>query len=277
MRIPFTKMHGAGNDFIVIDNRPGYLSGMEHERIRWLCDRHLGIGADGLMLIEPATDADFSLAYFNADGYPAEICGNGARCAVVFAKEHGFFEHTVGITIATAHQQYQANYINSHRAAVRFALPQPFEEKPRIASEIQANAVWYGNAGVPHVVVWVDELPDSSKIVEVGRFLRYHPEFQPAGTNVNVIAIRESGWLRARVYERGVEAETLACGTGALACAVAAHQFLSMNWPILVEYPGGVLQVSREEAAPFLWLEGPVATVFEGEVEIPDADTGELA
>ncbi len=277
MKLRFTKMHGAGNDFILIDNREGIFSGMEHDRIRWLCDRHTGIGADGLMLIEWSTRADFHLQYFNADGYPADICGNGARCAVVFAWQQGMVANPQQVRFTTPTQYYQAMVMNPHRAAVQFPAPKPFKEKPDLAREFHAQHLWFGNTGVPHVVMLASELPNSHLVVELGRRLRNHPAFQPEGTNVNFVVVREPGWLKARVYERGVEAETLACGTGALACATVAHQFLNMEPPIRVEYPGGILEVRWNPEENALWLEGPVATVFDGQMELPNETEGDWA
>ncbi len=277
MRMPFVKMHGAGNDFIVVDNRPGYLSDQEHAVIRQLCDRHTGIGADGLMLLTPAREVDFQIHYFNADGYPAAICGNGARCAVVFAWQQGWVTSADAVVFATEDEHYTARIINDHRVAVRFTRPAPFMEMPEIAAEVGAHRVWAGIVGVPHVVALMPQLPDAATVVALGRQIRHHPAFQPEGTNVNFVVPAEGGVLRARVYERGVEAETLACGTGALACGWVAQQFLGMAPPVHVAYPGGVLTVYPDEQEAAFWLEGPIAEVFQGTIALPALDEESLA
>ncbi len=272
MRMPFVKMHGAGNDFIIVDNRPGYLSGTEHELIRQLCDRHTGIGADGLMLITPGKEQDFLLQYFNADGYPAAICGNGARCAVLFAWQQGWVSHTERVTFATEQEHYQARIIHNHRVAIQFPLPTQLRELPEIAAAVGAGRLWAVHAGVPHVVALMSQLPDAAKVLSIGRWIRNHAIFQPEGTNVNFIVQDTTGALRARVYERGVEAETLACGTGALACGWVAQTVLEVAPPVQVAYPGGVLQVYTDAHSSTLWLEGPVAEVFQGSIALPQND-----
>ena len=277
MRMPFVKMHGAGNDFILVDNQAGYLNAQNHSLIRQLCDRHTGIGADGLLLLTPGGEGDFHLQYFNADGYPAAICGNGARCAVMFAWQKGWASAAEAVKFTTEETQYMARVINAQRVAVKFHLPRNLQPLPELASEIGAKQMWRVHAGVPHVVALMPQPPSTRQVLSLGKRLRYHPEFQPEGTNVNFISLESPGVFRARVYERGVEAETLACGTGALACGWIALQFFKMHPPVQIIYPGGVLTIYPDDQEEALWLEGPVAEVFQGTISLPPIEGEQLA
>jgi len=275
MLLHFYKMNGAGNDFIVIDNRD-LLIQLDGRTIEALCDRHRGIGADGLLVVEPArAGADFRFRYYNADGGEAEMCGNGARCFGRFTAHLGegdavaervSFETIAGIL--TAEMQGEG---------VRIAMSDP------VALELETGAgvagldepVHFVNTGVPHAVAFVadEEVFDGLDVDGLGRALRHHPRFAPAGTNVNFARVVGKSQIAIRTYERGVEAETLACGTGMVACAIIHHKLTGDPSPVQVDVAGGdTLEigfvVDAEGDFREVTLTGPADFVFEGEIEI---------
>ncbi len=267
--LPFVKMSGAGNDFVVIDNRALNRS-LSTEQIARLCDRHFGIGADGLLAVEPAEqpDADFRMRYYNADGGEAEMCGNGARC---FAR----FVHPLRraqaerVAFTTPAGLIAADYVGDE---VRIGLTAPVETKLRQRADFGWGEIEYHfmNTGVPHAVVFV---PDAEKaeVVAHGRAIRRSPVF-PRGTNVNFVQLTDSSMLIVRTYERGVEDETLACGTGVVASALLTHLVHKLALPLCVKVRGGdVLTVdARVEGESFsgVTLSGPATEVFSGEIRI---------
>ncbi len=267
--IHFQKWQGAGNDFIIINNLKGDKISLNPEQIRLLCDRHFGIGADGLMLIGPSQDYDFEMIFFNNDGNPAEMCGNGGRCITAMASESGLFSgKTTFLTTDGPHEAFvvRENWIRLHMVDVekieQVTIPAFAPGAPVVGCLL--------NTGVPHLVVFVDDT-EAVNVESAGRMLRYLDQFAPAGTNVNFCKANGSD-LQVRTYERGVEGETLACGTGNVACALAAewsynNGFTSYDSRTL----GGPLKISfsREEEEQFtdVWLEGPAVKVFEGSFE----------
>jgi len=263
----FTKMNGAGNDFIVIDNRLGHIS-LTRERIARLCDRHRGIGADGLLAVEPAElGADFRMRYYNADGGEAEMCGNGARCFARFAgrlsgrQDRISFETMAGTIIAE---------FGGDRVCL--TMSDPRDRRPGLELEVgsQKLIVHSIDTGVPHAVVVVEDL-DGVSVKALGRAIRFHEAFAPRGTNVNFIRQCDSGAIAIRTYERGVEGETLACGTGVVASALVFHEIGGAASPVKVRVRGGdTLQVGFTEAGGEyrnVTLTGPADFVFEGEIE----------
>jgi diaminopimelate epimerase len=265
----FTKMNGAGNDFVLIDNRLGAYK-FSTEQIASLCDRHRGVGADGVLLVEaPAGKADFRMRYFNSDGGEAEMCGNGARCFTRFVNK---------ITGAYSDLQFEtpAGIIRaqSDGELVTLAMRPPHDLVLRRALEIggvklSTHSV---NTGVPHVITFVDDI-DSTPVQHWGAQIRYHPAFQPNGTNANFIKEIEPGKLAIRTYERGVEAETLACGTGVTAAGLIYAALSEATSPVrLLARGGDWLEVGfRKAGTGFeeVTLKGPADFVFEGTIEIP--------
>lgn len=267
MELSFTKMNGAGNDFVMLDNRARSLT-LTADQIARLCDRHRGIGADGLLLVEPAENgADFRMRYYNADGGEAEMCGNGARCFARFARrvsgsdaERITFETPAG-TIAAKFvgDEIQINLSNPRSYAAPVGL---------IADDCQLE-VHFIDTGVPHAVVFVEYL-EQTDVVRLGRALRRHPHFEPRGTNVNFAQIIGPDSIAIRTYERGVEDETLACGTGVAACALIHHIEHSAASPVSVKVRGGeTLHVGFEPGdvrGEFhnVTLTGPADFVFDG-------------
>ncbi len=262
--IRFYKMHGAGNDFVLLDNRDHQISPVDHELIHSLCVRHTGIGADGLMLLDESSQADFRLFYFNADGYPAEMCGNGARCAVWFANRLNIAPQQCRFEIQQ--QLYEAEILSDLQVKLKMQPPQILLKQEGLTELLTGkfpDMLWL-DTGVPHLVVRLTEPPEKIDVAGEGGSLRHHPLVQPDGTNVNFVYPEENDYLQVRVYERGVEKETLACGTGAVACGIYAAVQLGAFSPVKVEYPGGILNVEFKADFSEVFLNGPVIPVYEG-------------
>lgn len=273
MLLHFYKMNGAGNDFIVIDNRDLSIQ-LDRETIAALCDRHRGIGADGLLAVEPAEQgADFKFRYYNADGGEAEMCGNGARCFGRFTAHLGEAVPE-RVTFETIAGTLAAEMVGEN---VRIAMSEPkdltLDTGVRIAG-LDA-ALHFVNTGVPHVVAYVAGGDTFSEldVFQYGRAIRRHEAFAPAGTNANFATVLEPGHIAIRTYERGVEDETLACGTGMVACALMHHLLTGAPSPIKVDVAGGdTLEIGFEKTGDQSFanvtLTGPADFVFEGDIEI---------
>ena len=267
--LPFVKMSGAGNDFVVIDNRSLNFN-LSLEQIARLCDRHFGVGADGLLAVEPAdnADADFRMRYYNADGGEAEMCGNGARCFARFV--HPLRRNDAErVRFTTPAGLITGEYVGDE---VRINLTAPTETKIRQRADFGWGEIEYHfmNTGVPHVVVHVPEA-ESAEVVAHGRAIRRSAIF-PRGTNVNFVQVTESSKLIVRTYERGVEDETLACGTGVVASALLTHLVQHIPLPAYVKVRGGdVLTVNAHvdgNAIRDVTLTGPATEVFSGDIKI---------
>ena len=268
--LQFVKMNGAGNDFVMLDNRDLQLS-LSRDQIAQLCDRHRGIGADGLLLVEPATEGgDFKMRYYNADGGEAEMCGNGARCFGRFVNRlHG--DSLTRIRFETLAGMISADF---EAGQVRINMSAPFDLKlgqslPVAGETLTVHSV---NTGVPHAVVFFAEV-DPVDVRKLGAGLRYHEAFAPKGTNANFAQVLATDSIRIRTYERGVEDETLACGTGMVASALIHHELTGAPSPIQVKVQGGdTLAVGFEEPQPHHYtnvtLFGPADFVFEGAVTL---------
>ncbi len=267
----FWKMNGAGNDFVVVDNRDHSLD-LSQEQIALLCQRQRGVGADGYLAVEPAEQgADYRMRYYNADGGEAEMCGNGARCFARFVNflEGGKLESTSFETIAGV---IGADFIGDQ---VRIALSPPFDKELGAELDLdgETHTVHSVNTGVPHAVVFVDDL-DAVDIKRLGAAVRYHEHFAPAGTNANFATIEGPGAIRIRTYERGVEDETLACGTGMAACALIYSELNGVDGPIKVRVAGGdVLEIGFQQTSPGhfsdVTLLGPADFTFSGDLLVP--------
>ncbi|MFN2475015.1 MAG: diaminopimelate epimerase [Chthoniobacterales bacterium] len=264
----FTKMNGAGNDFVMLDNRAGELQ-LEAGQIARLCDRHRGVGADGVLVIEPPTNgADFRMRYYNADGGEAEMCGNGARCFARFAdrvagaREKVSFETPAGVIAAA---------LQGEIVTLEMSDPKDLRLNVRISAAEQEIECHYVDSGVPHVVIPVAAV-GVVNVREVGSAVRHHPEFPPRGANVNFLERRGDRQIAIRTYERGVEDETLACGTGVVASALIFAAIENVEGPIGVLVRGGdELRVGFERRGDVftkVTLSGPADFVFEGTVQI---------
>ena len=268
----FCKMHGAGNDFIIIDNRNGDIPESKWPEIaKIVCERHLSVGADGLMVVEnPDGDADFKMLFYNSDGSMGEMCGNGARCICRYGYEHGIagetqtIETTAGIVTGERIDKLHYRVRLNDPSIVRLDLTVHINDMPYLCSYVEL-----GNPGIPHVVV---EIPDLEiyphhKLFNLGRSLRYHPEF-PKGANINFYEFKGKDLLYERTYERGVEDFTYACGTGtgSLVTVLTLKGLVSGN-SVHVQMQGGELIIDAEQEngqIKNLYLTGPTNMVLKG-------------
>lgn len=258
MALPFWKMHGAGNDFILVDDRTGGFPVDEPAFRAGLCDRRHGIGSDGLLLIQPSAVADIRMRFFNPDGSEADFCGNGARCLARLA-------HEIGAAPADLRIETRAGLVRAEILApplVRLHLPPAKDWRLGMAVEWQNRplTLHFVNTGVPHAVAVVDDLA-AVDVPALGAFIRRHPLFAPAGTNADFIQVRGPDSLAIRTYERGVEGETLACGTGILAAALVAEKLGLVRAPVRVRAAGGD---ELEVGLTPLTLTGPAEHLFRG-------------
>jgi diaminopimelate epimerase len=268
MLLHFTKMNGAGNDFVVIDNRDGR-NALSTEQIARLCDRHRGIGADGLLAVEPAEQGgDFRMRYYNADGGEAEMCGNGARCFARYSARLAGksdcvrFETIAGVITAA---------LIGDQVRLAMSDPRDWQRGLQLTAASEAVTVHFVNTGVPHAVVFSEAL-DAVPVKTLGAALRYHEAFAPKGTNANFIQQRDAGSIAIRTYERGVEDETLACGTGVVASALVFHEATGAPSPVRVKVKGGdTLEVAFSGTAgnyQNVTLTGPADFVFDGTIAL---------
>jgi diaminopimelate epimerase len=261
MTVHFYKYQGAGNDFIIIEGRYG-LPLLSQKEIHFLCNRRFGIGADGLMVIGYASDADFSMYYYNADGKEGTMCGNGGRCLVAYAAHHNDTKDWIFSAVDGIHRAE----ILEHKGAA-FQVKLWMNDVNTI--DPYGKDGFYLNTGSPHLVIF-DPNVSQLDVSERGAFWRNHPDFAPEGTNVNFVNIEQEGTLFVRTYERGVEAETFACGTGVTAAALAAYLRSGVD-SYSIRTPGGDLKVSFkviENRFYDVQLTGPATFVFEGDVTI---------
>ncbi|MBL7076186.1 MAG: diaminopimelate epimerase [Kiritimatiellae bacterium] len=265
----FWKMHGAGNDFILFDDRACLIPTANEAWLSLIATRRTGIGCEGVILLQPAGDADVRMRFFNPDGRPAEMCGNGARCAARLTFELGMAGDSM--TIATDAGKVRATVDDD---SVRLALPDPTDVQPYGDIEVDGRHVSCGqaNTGVPHVMLEVQDL-DEAPVVSLGATIRHHVQFAPNGTNVNFVQRVDESRLRIRTYERGVEGETGACGTGAAAAAVIMALRGRARPPVTVTtISGDDLQIGFEQqgdAITRLTLAGPAVHVYQGTIDVP--------
>jgi len=266
--LSFTKMNGAGNDFVLIDNRSGDVH-LNRDQIVQICDRHRGIGADGILLLEKASNqADFRMRYFNSDGGEAEMCGNGARCFARFAnkvadaQEKISFETPAGVIVAE---------IEGDLVTLQMTDPTDLRLNVSLRVGDKNKSVHFINSGVPHVVIPVERIDDVNVRGE-GAAIRHHQMFSPKGANINFIEKRGAKQITIRTYERGVEDETLACGTGVVAGALIFASTENFDGPIGVLVRGGnELKVGFDKIDNQfrnVTLTGPAEFVFEGTIEV---------
>ena len=261
MKIPFYKYQGTGNDFVVIDQREHqYLAPEDNNQIAFLCDRRFGVGADGVILLQHKEDYDFEMLYFNADGRVGSMCGNGGRCIVAFAKYLNVFDSECRFLA----------YDGPHEARIKGV--DWVELKMQDVHQIQkGDGHFVLDTGSPHFVTFVEDIDDIN-VAEQGAQIRYSQRFREKGINVNFVESTDNGLIVA-TYERGVEAETLSCGTGVTAAALAyAQQYASEINRIGITAKGGQLEVRYEKADDGtytdIWLCGPATQVFSGRIKV---------
>ena len=275
--ISFVKMSGAGNDFILFDKKNYPALKLNSGIIQKLCDRRNGIGADGIITISDNGKYDFLMEYFNADGSTGSLCGNGSRCAIKFAKITGRLK-SEEVSFISNGKEYKGKLINDEK--IKFFFNDVEDLKPDISIEAynQKLKASYLNTGSPHVVININDILNNQSsfknigdvpVFEIGKEIRYLKEFAPGGTNVNFIMIKENK-VYIRTYERGVENETLACGTGAAACAIIASLKYGISPPVnLITRGGDELIVDfmlQDNHVKELALTGPATIVFTGEI-----------
>ncbi|HLX60358.1 MAG TPA: diaminopimelate epimerase [Planctomycetota bacterium] len=267
--IPFVKMSGTGNDFIMIDNRAGLLKEGDAPLLaKAACPRRVSVGADGVILIEKPSKPghDLRMRIFNADGSEAEMCGNGSRCFAIFAAQIGAAgrEQKIDVIPGTLNAVVAPDGLS---ARVQLSQPSRIEKKTAVKVFDDSVDLYFVNTGVPHAIQFVVDV-SKIDIRKTGACIRYHDVFKPKGANANFAQLLGNNTIRIRTYERGVEDETLACGTGATAAAIAsafAHGFRS---PVKVLVAGGALTIHFElngDQASRPYLEGGVDTVYKGE------------
>lgn len=274
--LDFTKMTGAGNDFVLIDNRKQKLA------IDWpsfapaACNRRYGIGADGLIVLELSNRAKFTMRYFNADGSEGGMCGNGGRCAAHFMMHS---EELKDVQFEALNYIYSARQIGDH---VQLKMKDPSALNSNLLIDVlgETARLHCMDTGAPHAILFRDELPETARrmleasgMSDLGRMIRYHPSFRPGGTNVDLVDVNSDGSISMRTYERGVEDETLACGTGAVACSAISALMKGINPPISVRTRSDeILKVNftvRADRVSDVMLEGSAKSVYRGQFCYP--------
>ncbi len=253
----FYKYQGAGNDFIFIDDRPLSFPIKEVEK---MCHRQLGIGADGVILLQPSKSVDFRMRIFNSDGSEAASCGNGLACLMRFLIDLGLEDKTYRIELMKSKvfikMRGEEPVVCWQEAKdLRLSFPLPLAK--------ETHLMHYINTGVPHVVLFTENLREV-EVVTLGKEIRGHPQLQPEGANVNFAEVVKEGKILVRTYERGVENETMACGTGATAVAVIAHHLYGFKSPISVTSRGGEVQVFFEKGGKNIQFQGLAKRIFYG-------------
>ncbi len=257
----FYKLSGTGNDFIVIDNRGNIFPTDKREKIiKKMCERNRGIGADGLILIENSGKSDFNMVFYNNDGSRAEMCGNGGRCIsymahyLGIAPPSGKFESLAGI--------HEYHVLDNEIVEIELVIDDKMIEDAIEYKDVLIDYMFM-NTGVPHVVILTGDI-NNVDVVDVGRYIRYHDKFKPSGTNVNFVQIKDHHNILIRTYERGVEDETLACGTGSTAAAISLYKKNMVKLPVSVNTRGGdILTIDIRNNKVF--LKGRVDFIYTGE------------
>ncbi len=277
-RIHFYKMTGTGNDFILIDNRKNRIDA-DHcqDFVRLACRRKLSVGADGMILIENDPEVDFKWRFFNADASEAEMCGNGARCAARFARLTGIVEKP-RMAFRTLAGIIEAE-ISGNSVKVQMTPPHSLRMNLNVEADGRSFDLDFINTGVPHAVCFTADGREleSADVARWGHAIRFHPEFQPAGANANFVCVQDAHHIGVRTYERGVEAETLACGTGAIASALISAARGRVESPVHVRVRSGELltiyfESSRglQDSSDFqfngVYLEGEARVAYEADL-----------
>ncbi len=272
MEITFTKLQGNGNDFILIDEHDREIipDAMKAQFAALYCDRRFGVGADGVLFLQPSEEADVQMRLLQPDGSEAEMCGNGIRCLVKYAYDLGYVQESCTVETAAGLMPVTMGYDEEGTefyAAITMTKPEfdragiPATGEGEYTETIAGHIVHAVNTGVPHAVIFVREI-GAVDIGRLGPMVRNHPTF-PKGANVNFVEVGEDDTLRIRTFERGVEAETYSCGTGATASAAVAHRKGLVGKTVAVETMGGPLVIRLGEETT---MEGPAETVFTGSI-----------
>ncbi|MEP7237101.1 MAG: diaminopimelate epimerase [Ferruginibacter sp.] len=260
MKIEFYKYQGTGNDFVILENRGHTYDNLTAEQVKFICHRRFGVGADGLMLLSNHAELDFEMIYFNADGKQSSMCGNGGRCLVKFAKNQGMYKSTYHFMAVDGPHEADIDMQNIVRLKMQDVNKVEYHSGHAIL-----------NTGSPHFVKFASNVVDID-VIETGRDIRYSKAFEQEGINVNFVETTDEDSIFVRTYERGVEDETMSCGTGVTASALMnAHNENGFN-RVEVKTPGGHLSVefNKIDDGHFdnIWLCGPAEFVYKGEIEI---------
>ena len=270
MKVPFWKMHGAGNDFILLNCISSGLPAPAPETIRDWCRPHTGIGADGLILLQPpdVSGEDFRMVFFNPDGSGADMCGNGARCVARFAFDQGIAPDCM--RFATASGVISAK-VQGQTVTLDMQVPNNLQLAQTLELDHDKIQFDFADTGVPHAIITCKDVAKAD-VCHLGKSIRNHPRFAPAGTNVDFIQILPDNTVEIRTYERGVENETLACGTGVAAAAAVCVQKGTIPSPVSVRTAGGdkliITITQHEERIAKLVLTGPAVYVFHGFISL---------
>lgn len=273
IEIHFTKLEGAQNDFIVIDNRERWFPREFMKPFtRLVCHRRKGIGADGVIFIEPNDNTDFTMLFFNPDGSDGSMCGNGGRCAALFATSKGIGK--TSMTFDVLGSVYSAQIIGD---TIRLFFPKPREWKLNLKLKTvdQLITTHYIHVGAPHAVIFIEDIQnpfyknlDELDVHRIGNAVRGHPDFAPEGVNANFVAVDQENIVHLRTFEKGVEAETESCGTGTIATAIVSYLIKKIQPPIILKSHGGdILEVGFEienQQVKNVFLEGPAQFVYSG-------------
>lgn len=272
MNIQFTKMHGCGNDFIVIDNRDEcvHIVGLS-KFIKTVCTRKFHIGANGLMLLEQSDIACFSMRYFNADGSEGEMCGNGIRCIAKFAYEHQIAQKEM--IIETVEGIYEAIVHEDSNVEIKFPalLRKEIQLRLELTTEGINDMYHFATIGVPHIIIFRSDIKiyTEKQFEKWAEKLRYNKKLFPQGTNVNIVHVQSKHELSIRTYERGVEEETLSCGSGATTAAIIATLLGETTSPVCVQTKGGILTIQFQivdNLIEDISLTGNAVSVYTGEI-----------
>lgn len=260
MKVAFFKYQGTGNDFVILENRDNKYDGLTPSQVKRICDRRFGVGSDGLMLLNKHPELDFEMKYFNADGNESSMCGNGGRCLVQFAKDQGMFKSTYRFMAVDGTHEADIDMQNKVRLKMKDVDKVDYHNSYAIL-----------NTGSPHFVKFAEDVANID-VAETGHDIRYSKTFAAEGINVNFVETTNEDSIFVRTYERGVEDETLSCGTGVTASALMnAHNEKGFN-RVEVRTPGGHLSVEfnkiDDEHFDNIWLCGPAEFVYKGEIEI---------
>ena len=274
MKIPFFKMHGAGNDFILVDDRALRFPAGDTAWLARISSRRTGIGCEGVILIQPPATGNFRMRFFNPDGSEVDMCGNGARCIARLAHELG---------VAPAHMSFETPAgtlqadVDHNQVRLQMTAPKDWRLNQRLKMKEGEREYGFVNSGVPHVVMPITNL-DAWNVKQTGAEIRYHSDFAPKGTNANFIAITGPDSLRVRTYDRGVEDETLACGTGMVACGLVAGKMGWVKPPVRITCASGdvliVDYILTAGGAEKVTLLGPAEHVFQGILDYPGPTPG---
>lgn len=261
MELHFFKYQGTGNDFVILDNRQGEFSNLTTKQINFLCDRRFGIGADGLMLLNNKPGYDFEMKYYNADGRESTMCGNGGRCLVKFAYHQGIHKNTYLFTAIDGEHEAEIDLDGT----VSLKMRDVYEIKSVNGGDFELNT------GSPHYIKMVNHL-DKLDVFSLGKMIRNNAKYSKEGINVNFVENLNDDEISVRTYERGVEDETLSCGTGVTAAALACYHNENGYNDVTVHTRGGKLSVEYDRiddnSYKNIWLSGPAEKVFDGEIEL---------